>query len=84
MVDKEYTPEELKSMSTLEALFRLKDMKEGDKITWQHIAGVRFFFGDLMDKVPEPQLLGSVYFKNGTVMKTGIMADAEITVTEEK
>jgi hypothetical protein len=66
-------------MKNFEALMRLKSMKEGEKITWQHMAAVNFFFGDLIKSLPEPKVIGSAYFRNGTVLKTGILADATIT-----
>lgn len=70
-------------MRNFEALMRLKSMKEGEPITWQHMEAVNFFFKDIIAKLPEPKVIGAAYFKGDTIMRTGILAESEIVTGPE-
>ena len=70
-------------MKTVEAIMQIKRMKIDEPLTRRQWESIRFFLGEVLDKIPEPQNIGSAYFNGNTVLKTGVLASAEITTTEE-
>lgn len=64
----------------LQALLRIKSLKVGDTVEDKDIEAIRVWLGTLLDKVPEPQELGTITFpEDGPPVMTGIFEGATVT-----
>jgi len=58
----QYSPEELKRMRDFENLYQFKVMKVGEPLTQRQYDAIHYFFGDVIKKIPDPQVLGDIRF----------------------
>lgn len=69
----------------VEAILRIKSLRVGDTVEVRDIEAIRVFLGALLDKVPEPQELGTITFpETGQPVMTGIFEGATVTQLESK